>query len=230
MRNALTYSLLLVAGIVAVVVFWLVWMFNLWPQQSYQMEELGLKRLISSVDFNENGIDDYTEILNGARRDAENMPRYDGSYQEDGYPPEDVGVCTDLVWRAFREAGYNLREMVDSDIAEYQAEYGIVEPDSKIDFRRVRNLWTYFERYATKLSNDWQDYSEWQAGDIVILSNGTHIGIVSDKRNENGRPYIIHNEGQPVREEDFLKRDAVVAHYRFDASKIDQTKLVKWED
>ena len=70
----------------------------------------------SSVDFNSNGIDDYTDILNGARIDAVNKPTYDDSYWEGGYPPDNIGVCTDVVWRAFKHAGYNLREMVDKDV------------------------------------------------------------------------------------------------------------------
>lgn len=40
-------------------------------------------------------------------------------------------------------------------------------------------------------------------GDIVIFGT-THIGIVSDKRNKDGVPYLIHNAGQPLREEDAL--------------------------
>ncbi len=62
----------------------------------------------------------------------------------------------------------------------------------------------------------------------AIFENGTHIGMVSDRRTKEGRPYIIHNGGQPNREEDYLKRGKVTRHYRFDASKVDSSVLKKW--
>jgi len=203
--------------VLLVIVGWLLWQFNLWPFQGrvYSMEELGLERILSEKDFDGDGIDDYTDIMLGARKDAENHPRYDGSYVDGGFLPEDVGVCTDVIWRAFREAGYDLRAMVDEDIAERPEAYpGISEPDTNIDFRRVKNLQAYFEAHAEKLTIDVNDVEAWQPGDIVIFDHGNHIGIVSDKRNRNGRPYIIHNAGQPEREEDYLRRAQPEAHYR----------------
>lgn len=56
------------------------------------------------------------------------------------------------------------------------------------------------------------------------------FGIVSDKRNRDGQPYIIHNGGQPNREEDYLKRGEVTGHYRFDAMLIDPSILVAWTE
>ena len=56
---------------------------------------------------------------------------------------------------------------------------------------------------------------EWQGGDIVIFKN--HIGIVSDRRNENGVPYVIHHNDpwQRTYEEDILEdREDIVGHYR----------------
>jgi len=99
-------------------------------------------RIASPVDFNGNGIDDYTDMLAGARHDAESRPRYDAVWVQGGYPADDVGVCTDLIWRAFAAAGYNLKEMVDRDIAANVSLYPGVEdvPDPSIDFRRTINL------------------------------------------------------------------------------------------
>lgn len=194
-----------------------------------------IERVISPVDFNGNGIDDYTDILIGARKDAAIHPRYDSSYQPNGYPPDDVGVCADVIWRALREAGYSLRYMVDRDIRyntwRYpQIDKGKEKRDNKIDFRRVRNLRIFFDEYAVILTRDIYEIEEWQPGDIVIFNNNTHIGIVSDKRNERGVPYIIHNGGQAEREQDYLEGDhKVAAHYRFDASKIPEDMLIPWE-
>lgn len=203
--------------------------FNLVPQKHYTAEDFNIETVKSAVDFNNNGTDDYTDILLGARKDAKNHPKYDGKYIQGGYPPDNIGVCTDVVWRAFKNAGYSLKDMVDKDIVSRREAYSrIDEPDTNIDFRRVKNLRIFFDEYALSLTTDVEEIQEWQPGDIVIFNNEEHIGIVSDKRNRDGKPYIIHNGGQPNREEDYLKRSTVVAHYRFDASKIDSKVLVAW--
>ena len=77
------------------------------PQKTYCGEDFGIETLHSGADYNQNGVDDYTDLMLGARKDAENRPKYDGSYYEGGFPPDDIGVCTDVVWRAFRNAGYD---------------------------------------------------------------------------------------------------------------------------
>ena len=167
----------------------------------------------------------------GARKDAQNRPKYKSEYYNNAYPPDNIGVCTDVVWRAFKNAGYDLRAMVSKDIEENTSDYPNVDkPDSNIDFRRVKNLRVFFDKYATVLTTDTEKIDEWQPGDIVIFNNNKHIGIVSDKRNRDGKVYIIHNGGQPNREEDYLSRSTVVAHYRFDASKLDADFLKKWQN
>lgn len=226
--------LFLIVGVfVAGLAFGLLWWFNLWPfaGRTYTMADLGIEVERSAVDFDGDGVDDYRDLMLGARRDAENHPRYDGSYVSGGYPAEDVGVCTDVIWRAFREAGYDLKAMVDADVAAHPAGYGIETPEPNIDFRRVKNLQVFFEKYAVRLEDDWRENPEdWQPGDVVVFNDGGHIGMVSDKRTKEGRPYMIHNAGQPMREEDYLKRGTVTGHYRFDASKIDPSILRKWEN
>lgn len=197
--------------------------------RSYDAEDFDIETVYSDCDFNQNGVDDYTDILLGARKDAENHPTYNGDYQPGGYPPDDIGVCTDVVWRAFKNAGYCLRDMVDNDIAARPEAYpNIKRPDNNIDFRRVENLHTFFEEHAISLTTDINEIDQWQPGDIVIFRADKHIGIVSDKRNADGQPFIIHNGGQLNREEDYLYRSEVTAHYRFDATKIDPDILVPW--
>ncbi len=224
------FSFYVIAFLLVTAIF-LLDFFNLIPKKYYTAKDFGIETVKSTVDFNNNGIDDYTDILLGARKDAENHPKYDGKYLEGGYPPDNIGVCSDVVWRAFKNAGYSLKDMVDSDIKKNIKDYPRVEePDPNIDFRRVKNLRVFFEKYATKLTTNVDDISNWQAGDIVIFNKDKHIGIVSDKRNRDGVPYIIHNGGQPNREEDYLKRSTVEAHFRFDASKIKKTKLLPWKE
>ncbi len=208
---------ILAAGALSLLAYW-----GMLPKEVYTAEDFGIETLKSPNDENGNGVDDYTDLMLGAREDAKNMPRYKSAYYAGGYPPEDEGVCTDLIWRAFENAGYSLKELVDADIAADGDAYPRTEgkPDPNIDFRRVPNLYVYFSRHAETLTMDLTDLAAWQPGDIVIFGdNYNHIGIVSDKRNEKGIPYLIHNGGQPLREEDVLERGErdmhITGHFRF---------------
>lgn len=191
--------------------------YNLIPKKAYTAADFDINTIKSTVDYNNNGIDDYTDIMLGARKDAQNMVTYKSAYYVGGYPPETEGVCTDVIWRAFKNAGYSLKDLVDKDIAENTFAYPRVNgsPDPNIDFRRVPNLKVFFQRHATSLTLDPNDIEKWQPGDIVTY-DCSHIAIVSDKRNSKGQVYIIHNEGQPIREEDALTRHTIDGHFRFD--------------
>ena len=93
--------------------------------------------------------------------------------------------------------------------------YDIDVIDKNIDFRRVSNLKTYFDYNAINLTTDIKKIDAWQGGDIVVFKN--HIGIVSDKRNKKGVPFIIHhaNPYQRYYEEDILEyRNNIIGHYR----------------
>ena len=54
------------------------------------------------------------------------------------------GVCTDVVAYALKEAGYDLMELVLNDIEIHGDMYDIEIPDQNIDFRRVKNLYVFF--------------------------------------------------------------------------------------
>ncbi len=201
-------------------------------EKTYTAEDFDIQTVYSTVDFNGNGADDYTDIVRGARKDVANKPAYDGRYFGDGgYPPDEIGVCTDVVWRAFKNAGYCLRDMVDNDIEKRPAVYTeITARDKNIDFRRVGNLHVFFEKYAVSLTLEITDIAAWQPGDLVIFGNDKHIGIVSDKRNAAGQPYILHNGGAGDFEADYLPGSTVTGHYRFDASRLGSGELVKWDE
>lgn len=116
---------------------------------------------------------------------------------------------------ALRYAGYDLMVLVEEDIRDHPEDYDVNAADKNIDFRRVRNLAIYFRKNAKSLTTDISDTTEWQGGDIVIFQN--HIGIISDRRNKNGVPYVIHHNGvwQTRYEQDILEsRDDLIGHYR----------------
>lgn len=174
-----------------------------------------VEKYVSSVDKDNDGIDDQTDILKGALDYIKTKPQYKSKYYNGGYPDDGYGVCTDVVADALKEAGYDLVNEVNEDIKENSQNYDIEEPDENIDFRRVKNLKVYFAQNAISLTTDVKDFEEWQGGDIVIFKS--HIGIVSDRRNKNGVPYVIHHNGRSQKsyEEDILeKRSDIVGHYR----------------
>ena len=185
------------------------------PVQAKENEDFGIADFHSSVDMDGDGIDDQSDILQGARDYISTNPVYKSKYYSTGYPDDQYGVCTDVVANAMKSAGYDLMELVNADILENPQDYNIEEPDINIDFRRVNNLKVYFAHTAVELTTDIYDISQWQGGDIVIFEN--HIGIVSDKRNDNGVAYVIHHNDpfQKSYEEDILEsRDDITGHYR----------------
>ncbi len=188
-------------------------------KRTYTDNDFNIETIISSTDYDNDGIDDYSDILQGAKIEAEKKTKYKSAYYAGGYPPDTEGVCTDMVWRALKNAGYLLKDMVDEDIKNNVDEYPRVngKPDPNIDFRRVPNLKVYFERNQISLTTDLSKIEKWQQGDIVVFGN-SHIGIISDKRNKKGIPYLLHNAGQLLREEDVLeiynKYNPITGHYR----------------
>ncbi len=189
--------------------------------------------LISPVDYDHDGVDDYTAMVRGAHQEAHRHPSYDSGYYQGGYPPNDRGACTDEIWRAFRQAGYNLKAMVDADIASSPGAYAgvISSPDPNIDFRRTNVLGVFLSRHAQRLTNDTAATDQWQQGDIVIFDTSWHIGMASDKRDSRGIPLLLHNMGQSARENDYLGSPGhrpITGHFRFDASKIQPTALRPW--
>ena len=190
---------------------------NIIPHLYYYNGDFGITTYKSEVDFDNDGIDDQTDILQGVRKYTSTKPKYKSAYYDGGYPTDGYGVCTDVVAQGFLNAGYDLMELVDADIHAAPEAYNIDNPDKNIDFRRVRNLKVFFDRNATSLTTDIYKTEEWQGGDIVIFKN-SHIGIVSDKRNENGVSFLIHH-GSPLQagyEQDILEQgNEIVGHYRW---------------
>lgn len=191
-------------------------------------KEIIIPKIVIDSDKDNDGILDLDDIVEGARKDAENKPTYRSAYYKGGYPPENEGVCTDVIWRAFKNAGYNLKDMVDKDIKKYTKDYPRVngKPDPNIDFRRVLNLIPFFKKYATILTtkikpNDVENLTQWQGGDIVVFDKPiSHIAVISDVRRDDGVPYIIHNASPYTKEEDELlywheNVSKIIWHFRF---------------
>ena len=171
----------------------------------------------ATVDADSDGIPDNDDILAAALAYIQTRPHYKSVYYSSGYPDDEHGVCTDVVAIACREAGYDLQALVAADVARRPEAYDIEIPDPAIDFRRTPNLKVFFDAHAQRLVDDADEITEWRGGDIVLYEG--HIGIVSDRRNERGVPYLIHHSGpfQLRYEEDKLQSYGhIVGHYRLD--------------
>ena len=151
---------------------------------------------------------------------------YDPSYFSIGYPngdvPSHLGVCTDVVIRAYRKVGVDLQKEVHEDMVKnfsaYPQIWGLTSTNRNIDHRRVSNLMTFFQRKgAEKIrSNKAKDYLP---GDVVCWSLGgglTHIGIVVDEKSKDGkRNLVVHNIGQGQVLADCLFQYKIIGHYRY---------------
>ena len=191
-------------------------------KEYYNLSDFGFIEEVSSTDYDGDGIDDYADILQGEKQYAKWNPTYISKYYAGGYPPvQEEGVCTDLVWYALQNAGYDLKAMISYDIhEEYDNDtYGIEIVDDNIDFRRVGPQETFFQRYAESLETDIYNIGDFMPGDIITFDDSAHIAMISDKYNKNGVPYVIQNrdETQEEKEEDRLEitEMEVTGHYRF---------------
>lgn len=201
-------------------------------KEYYNISDFGFVRIKSTTDYNKNGIDDYTDYLNAEKQFIKWNPKYISKYYANGYPKvEEEGVCTDLIWYALKNAGYNLKDMINKDIKQTMKKntYNLDITDENIDFRRVNNQDTFFYRYAESLDTDMYNIGKFMPGDILVFDNSDHIAMVSDKYNKNGVPYLVQNrdETQKHKEEDRLEKTEmkVTSHYRFTYNK-DIEKLI----
>jgi uncharacterized protein len=167
------------------------------------------------------------KVAAGAEARAKKAEIYDGAYVRLAYPmgdvPDDRGVCTDTVIRAFRHAGVDLQVEVHKDMkgnfGAYPKAWGLTRPDPNIDHRRVPNLETFFRRRGGSLSLS-SRASDYLPGDIVSWRlTGTslpHIGVVTRKKSLFGAPLIAHNIGAGTQEEACLFNWAMTGHFRFE--------------
>lgn len=198
---------------VIILVFFL-YEFQIIPHPSYNNEHFQITTYKSLVDKDEDGVDDQTDILQSAKEYLATNPKYKSKYYGTGYPDDEYGVCTDVVAFALLHSGYDIMTLLNEDVMEVRDAYDIDIVDKNIDFRRVNNLDTYFKRHMISLSTDLSNISDWQGGDIVVFDS--HIGIVSDKRNFKGIPFLLHNANpyQIRYEEDVLEKYTIISHYR----------------
>ena len=171
------------------------------------------------------GRDFAARLVAAGREQTTHAVRYDGSYRRIPYPggdvPQDVGVCSDVVVRAYRALGIDLQRRVHEDMARdyaaYPRQWGLRAPDPNIDHRRVPNLMTLFERRSKSVPIT-RKPADYIPGDVVAweLDNHLlHIGLVTDAVSAESQNYlVVHNIGAGAKIEDVLMTWKIIGHYR----------------
>jgi uncharacterized protein YijF (DUF1287 family) len=164
-------------------------------------------------------------LVDAAVAQTRSTVAYDGSYRRIAYPggdvPESIGVCSDVVIRAYRRIGIDLQVKVHEDMQRafraYPQLWGMSGPDPNIDHRRVPNLQAFFRRAGAELPAA-HEAGAYRAGDLVtwmLPRNLPHIGIVTGQKSGTGRPLIVHNIGRGPEIEDVLFAYPITGHYRY---------------
>lgn len=164
-------------------------------------------------------------IVTAARIQASEHASYTPGYFRLRYPngdlPRNQGVCTDVVIRALRGAGFDLQKLIHEDIKRHFSLYPRREahPDSNIDHRRVPNQMCFFKRFGKTLTlkADPAHRSGWKPGDFVywkLPSGLDHAGVLSDRTGPSGFPMVVHNLSVCA-EEDVLTAWKIQGHFRY---------------
>ena len=176
---------------------------------------------VKAADFNH-------DIVNALIHRTTQQVTYDGAYYRLEYPggdvPANIGVCTDVIIRSYRQLGIDLQKLVHEDMQNNFRAYpskriwGLTKPDKNIDHRRVPNLQVYFERHAQVLTKS-LNAADYKTGDIVtwmLPGNLPHIGMVVNQiAQDSGHPLIVHNIGRGPEMSDMLFAYTITGHYRF---------------
>lgn len=189
--------------------------------------------LLARGDRDDDGIPDVLDVLLGAKKTVLNAAAYTGGYVRIKYPlgdvPRTMGVCTDVIIRALRNAGVDLQRELHEDIARAPRAYPMVKGrgDPNIDHRRVKTLLPLFVRAWQRHTAALDDAADpLRPGDIILMdtfpsrSGPDHIGIVSDRLGPSGLPLIINNwtDGTVTAEMDLLTFVPVTHRFRIGAA------------
>ena len=164
------------------------------------------------------------KLVEAAMEQTTKKVTYDPSYFQIDYPmgdiPENKGVCTDVIIRAYRKVNIDLQKKVHEDMAKnflvYPKKWNLSKTDTNIDHRRVPNLQVFFARFGKELSLS-KNSNDYSPGDIVAWDLGkgiTHIGITTNYYYGN-TPLVVHNIGAGPKLENMLFSFNIIGHYSY---------------
>ena len=184
-------------------------------------------------DHDHDHIPDSLDIHIGLIKSMRNHARYDETIHGVSYPNGDVdisvGVCTDVVVRAYRNAGINLQQLLIKDMQRAPQAYALKAgqaPSKGYEHRRVRRLYPYFKRHFKKLSTQFDTSTKgeqaWLPGDLLFMSfeptanRPKHVGLISGHTQLSGFPLLAHNAARLfyASEHDILFAQPLIARFR----------------
>lgn len=180
-------------------------------------------------DLDGDGIPDPLDIAIGGEKTRLNAAHYDGRYIPIDFPagdvPREIGVCTDVVIRALRNAGFDLQAKLQEDLRRHRAAYRRVKKlNPNINHRRVKSILPFFERHFDRVDPAGEGASpDFRAGDIVFFDTfpkrigPDHIGVIAHGRAHDGRALVINNwtNGTQTAVMDLLSWLPPTHHFRF---------------
>jgi len=201
---------------------------------------IDIEKLAGTNDENRNGNADAVDILKGAKKQLEikanNIFIEDSkepNYYKGGDPPQEWALNTDIIARSFKEAGIDLRILINSDIKNNFTKYPLKAiwnqnvPDIDIDYRRIQNMEVFFKMNVNSLNTRIDTASEdnldiWVPGDVVLFDMDgdgytDNIGIISDSTARDGTPKVIYNYIDPgyTTEANILGSKIITGHFRY---------------
>lgn len=180
-------------------------------------------------DADKDGIPDPLDVLIGGKKVVIDAAPYGGGYMQIDFPngdiPRDQGVCTDVIIRAGRNAGFDLQSALQRDIRSARGSYSMVKrPNASIDHRRVKTILPFFLRHWDRRKVELGAADDpLRPGDVVFFDTFAskpgpdHIGIVSDTIGPSGLPMVINSwtDGFRTSEMDLLSFVPVTHRFRF---------------
>ena len=180
-------------------------------------------------DDDRDGIPDPLDVLLGAHKNSLNAAVYGGGYIQLDFPggdvPRDMGVCTDVIVRALRNAGLDLQTELQREIRRAPRAFPMVtRPNAHIDHRRVKTVLPYFERRWDRRRTALDDPDDpLRPGDVVFMDTfpgkpgPDHVGILSDRVGPSGLPLVINSwtDGYRAGEMDLLGLVPITHRFRY---------------
>jgi uncharacterized protein YijF (DUF1287 family) len=197
-----------------------------------RVRELAPGQTAPPGDDDRDGIPDPLDVLLGGYKNSLNAAVYSGGYMQLDFPggdvPRDMGVCSDVIVRALRNAGLDLQADVQREIRRAPRAFPMVaRPNAHIDHRRVKTVLPYFERRWDRRRTALDDPDDpLRPGDVVFMDTfpgkpgPDHVGILSDRVGPSGLPLVINSwtDGFRAGEMDLLGLVPITHRFRYPSS------------